>query len=86
MIKEQLGVDATVCDDLHNRITTWFNLYDRLDTIALDSDLGDDFEPMPVVDVRIRNEFVTKEGERNHHKSYGYLRSPELGEIIRDIL
>jgi hypothetical protein len=82
VVKEQLGITPEKLNGLSKKIGTWFNHYDRLDIVALDSDLADDYAPMPVEDVRIRNEFVNKDGERNHHKSYGYLRTPEMAEII----
>ena len=82
VIKEQLGVTTERLEQMGGRIGEWFNLYDRMDVIALDSDLADDYAPIDVEDVRIRNEFVNKHGERNHHKPYGYLRCPEMGEII----
>ena len=86
VVKEQIGVNEAVKQGLSSKIDHWFNLYDRLDVVALDSDLADDFVPMPVHDVRVRNEFVNKEDERNYHKSYGYLRSPEMGEIVRELI
>ena len=82
VVKEQLGVTTEGLEEMGGRIGEWFNLYDRMDVVALDSDLADDYAPIDVEDVRIRNEFVNKDGERNHHKSYGYLRCPEMGEII----
>ncbi len=86
VVKDQMEVNDGVKERLQTQIGNWFNLYDRLDVIALDSDLADDYAPTPVLDVRIRNEFVTKDGDRNHHKSYGYLCAPEMGEIIRELV
>lgn len=86
VVKEQIGVSDQAKSSLSSKIGQWFNLYDRLDIVALDNDLVDDYAPMSILDVRVRNEFVNKEGERNHHKSYGYLRSPEMGEIVRELL
>ena len=85
VVQEHLKITPSTKDKLGSKIGQWYNLYDRLDIVALDSDLQDDFDPLPILDVRVRNEFVTKDGERNHHKSYGYLRSPELGEIVRNL-
>ena len=71
---------------MKERIGEWFNLYDRMDVVAVDSDLADDYDPIEVEDIRIRNQFINKDRERNHHKSYGYLRCPEMGEIIEDLI
>jgi hypothetical protein len=72
--------------DMSTRISAWVNFYDPLDIVALDSDLNDDFPEQGIVNVKVRNEFVTKDGERNHHKSYGYLRTTEVGQVIRAFL
>lgn len=86
VVKEQLELTEEARASISATVGDWFNLYDRLDVVALDTDLADDFAPMPVLDVRIRNEFLNKDGDRNYHKSYGYLRSPELGEIVGELL
>ncbi|MEM9369236.1 MAG: hypothetical protein AAGD07_24910 [Planctomycetota bacterium] len=86
VVQEQLGLDSAAKESLATKVGHWFNLYDRLDVVALDNDLADDFEPMIVNDIRVRNFFVNKDGERNHHKSYGYLRTPELGGIVQELL
>lgn len=86
VVKEQLGVNKVTRKALPRRIKRWFNFYDRLDIVALDSDLADEFPEVPLVDMRIRNEFVNKNGERNHHKSYGYLRTKPMGEVARVFL
>ncbi len=39
-----------------------------------------------VQDIPIFNSYLTPEGDRNPHKSYGYLRTPELSAHIRDSL
>lgn len=85
VVQQHLDLANTI-GRLRTRIGSWFNLYDRLDIVALDADLADDFSPCPVLDVRISNEFVNKDGDRNYHKSYGYLRCPEAGEIVRSFL
>lgn len=87
VIRRQLGLlkpDAQA--RLKANVKQWFNLFDGLDRVALDQDLEDDFPGLGIVDHRIENEFVTQDGERNHHKSYGYLRSPRLGQIVGDFL
>jgi len=71
----------------------WTNFADRKDPVAADIHLADDFAAnahgVQVRDDLIANDyFQMKDGERkqNHHKSYGYLRSPEVAEYVRDFL
>jgi hypothetical protein len=69
--------------------TNWYNLADLKDKIAFDYTLNDDFEEN---DARIRpvDKIVSNNyefgGKKNPHKSYGYLRTPEMAEIIDDFL
>lgn len=68
----------------------WVNYADPDDPITIDSRLRDDYRPndrgIRVQDVPIFNSYLTPEGERKPHKSYGYLRTPELSAHIRDAL
>ncbi len=41
---------------------------------------------VPVEDDLVLNDYTSSKGKRNHHKSYGYLRTPELSEHIHDFL
>ena len=87
VVKDHLGVSGKFDPDVMSRsVKNWFNLYDRLDPVSLDTDLADDFDGMDIADIRIRNEFVDQKGNRNYHKSYGYLRSPEMAEIIQPMV
>jgi hypothetical protein len=69
---------------------TWINYADRKDPVALDTHLRDDYGPnakkIRVKDDLVMNGYLSPSGEPNHHKSYGYLRTPELSEHIRDFL
>ena len=69
---------------------SWVNYADRRDPVALDTHLWDDYganqSGVRVVDDLIRNDYVGLSGEPNHHKSYGYLRTPELSGHISDFL
>ena len=69
---------------------TWLNYADYLDPVAVDSHLSDDFaanaSKVKVVDDIVTNDYMGLNQERNHHKSYGYLRTPELSKHIRDFL
>ncbi len=63
----------------------WYNLSDPEDQVAMDSSLADDLSPnsrgVQVVERIIFNDYVSR-GKRNPHKSYGYLRSSEMAQII----
>jgi hypothetical protein len=69
---------------------SWVNYADKLDPVALDSHLGDDYgenqNKVQVSDDLVSNDYVGLNGESNHHKSYGYLRTPELSEQIKAFL
>ncbi len=65
----------------------WVNYADRKDMVAFDVHLRDDYGPndrgIRVGDDLVINDYTSPTGERNHHKSYGYLRTPELSEHIQ---
>lgn len=87
VLRRQLGLEEEEARErLQRNIGRWVNLYDQLDKIALDHDLDDDFPDLRIEDEIVDNEFVNKEGERNHQKSYGYLRSPKLGRLVAEFL
>lgn len=77
--------DASIAN-LKDKLGTWHNFYDRLDVVALDHDLNDDYHAVQIEDEAVENLFVDAEGNRNHHKSYGYLRAPALGGVVRSFL
>lgn len=71
----------------------WVNFADRKDPVAADIHLADDFKPnqkgIRVHDDLVLNDYHTFEGHKkkcNHHKSYGYLRTPEMADCVRDFL
>ncbi len=68
----------------------WVNYADRDDLVAIDKRLADDYGPndrgIRVEDDLVLNDYTNPNGERNAHKSYGYLRTPELSEHIRDFI
>lgn len=69
----------------------WANYADRRDPVAIDTHLMDDFGENDAgvrveEDDMVMNDYVGPKGERDGHKSYGYLRTPELSEHIRDFL
>ncbi len=68
----------------------WVNYSDRRDPVAFDTRLADDYRPngagVRVSDALVLNDYVSPKWEPNCHKSYGYLRTPELSECIRNFL
>jgi hypothetical protein len=67
----------------------WYNLADLRDKIAINYTLQDDFlensQHIGPVDKLVTNDYEF-EDERNPHKSYGYLRTPEMAEIISSFI
>jgi hypothetical protein len=70
----------------------WTNFADRRDVVAIEAKLGDDYEPndqgVKVVDVPVINAYRSPldrdpPNKPTYHKSYGYLRTPELSSIVR---
>jgi hypothetical protein len=68
-----------------NICSHWYNLADLRDKIAINYTLQDDFKEntkqIGPVDKIVTNDY-TFEDLKNPHKSYGYLRTPEMAEII----
>jgi len=71
-------------------VRRWTNISDPGDKVALDCNLRDEFgandEGTCVEDILIHNDYVSPAGEANTHKSYGYLRAPELSELVHAFL
>jgi hypothetical protein len=67
----------------------WFNFSDIEDIVAMNYNLGDDYGPnsygVEIKDYVVSNNYMIN-NERNPHKSYGYLRTPEFSLILADIL
>lgn len=72
-----------------NIISNWYNLADLKDKIAMDYSLSDDYEENSR-DVRVIDKIVYNNYKynkiRNHHKSFGYLRTAEMADIIWEFL
>lgn len=72
----------------------WVNFADRKDPVALDIHLGDDYKAnkdhIKCKDDLVYNDYRIKKGKsdnrRNHHKSYGYLRTPEFSKLTKEFL
>lgn len=69
---------------------TWTNFSDKRDRISLDTHIMDDFNAnkygVQVTDFIVLNDYTNLEKEKNPHKSYGYLRTPEVSYKIRNFL
>ena len=68
-----------------NNVGQWTNLADANDLITVTGALEVDYAPsdtgVKVADRRVVNDYRRPNGEANHHKSYGYLRTPEFSRI-----
>jgi hypothetical protein len=72
-----------------NVSTNWFNFSDLKDKVAVNYNLSDDYKEnshhVIAVDTIVYNDY--KRGEnRNPHKDFGYLRTPELAAVIHNFL
>jgi hypothetical protein len=67
----------------------WYNLSDLRDKIAINYMLQDDYKEnarhIGPVDKIVTNDYVYGD-QKNPHKSFGYLRTSEMAEIIRGFL
>jgi len=68
-------------------VRRWTNFADRGDWVAFDTHLADDYAPndqgIKVEDDLVINGYRSPAGKANEHKSYGYLRTPELSQVVR---
>lgn len=91
-IAEELKISHTKIGKLQtppNIQKKWVNYSDLEDNVALNYDLNDDYEAnsfgVRVTDEIIQNNYSVGE-ERNPHKSYGYLRTPEFSNLVADFI
>lgn len=70
-------------------LNKWLNLSDQEDQVALNHEQTTLYKinssKVKIEDQIVRNLF-SNEGVKNPHKSYGYLRTPELSIIVNDFL
>ena len=68
----------------------WINYADKNDPVAFDFHLRDDYKAnskgIRVQDQLVFNDYIGLKGKNNHHKSYGYLRTPEISKKIAGFL
>ena len=73
-----------------NKLKAWYNFADFKDLVAAIPYLSPHFKDasgaVRIEDRMIRNDFRDKEGKINSHKSFGYLRSPEVGTVVSQFL
>lgn len=62
-------------------VKKWSNFADKRDPVAIDTHLADDYEPNSS-GVKVSDDLVLNDWGGIHHKSYGYLRTPEFTDII----
>ena len=83
------GLVVPVLTTPENVRNGWYNLADLRDKIAFFYELGDAYRAnskgVKVVDQTVMNNYVYK-GEKNPHKTYGYLRSAEMANIINEFM
>ncbi|MCJ2118756.1 GPI inositol-deacylase [Methylobacterium sp. J-001] len=69
-----------------NNVDRWTNMADNRDLAAVAGELSDTFVPsdrgVGVTDMAVVNAYLRPNGSANPHKSYGYLRTPELSELV----
>jgi len=84
IFKEQNAIRVPV-----NILKKWYNFSDPEDLVAMDHTLQDDFHEnlnnIVIQDMLVYNDYQV-DGERNPHKIYGYLRTPEMAKIFKDFL
>jgi Lecithin:cholesterol acyltransferase len=72
-----------------NITKNWYNLADIMDKVAINYKLADDFSQneagVAPVDFLVHNDYEI-EGDKNPHKSFGYLRTPEFTNILNDFI
>ena len=65
----------------------WYNFSDLDDPVAINYNLADDYRPnkagIAPRDIIVYNNYEN-EGDRSPHKLYGYLRAPEVANVIYD--
>ncbi|MBN1293269.1 MAG: hypothetical protein JXB48_15630 [Candidatus Latescibacteria bacterium] len=86
--KKTFGEDKSVRTP-ENVVRNWYNLSDLEDKIAFNYNLGDDYmensHNIRAIDKSVINDYKIN-GKENHHKIYGYLRTPEMADIIHGFL
>ena len=73
----------------YNIYRNWYNLSDLEDQVAVNHHLAkvykSDTKSVEVQDIIVKNKYINN-GIRNPHKSYGYLRTPDIATIMHSFL
>ena len=96
LVKSKTAFEQQLKDNTIKKLKTppgisrlWYNFSDNEDRIAMHHKIADDFEPnsyeVKPIDITVENNYEIN-GNRNPHKSYGYLRAPELSQVLYDFL
>ena len=89
MLEEQKNDSGNKLKVPENIRRNWYNLSDLDDQVALNHLLAEIYvcnsKGVKIKDNLVQNN-STDNGSRNSHSSYGYLRTPEIAEILRAFL
>lgn len=66
-------------------VKNWTNFADRRDPVALDTHLAGDYQPN-MNGVEVKDDLVYNDWGGINHKSYGYLRCPEVSSVIKNFI
>ena len=66
-------------------VRKWLNFADRRDPVAVDTHLAGDYQPNDS-GVIVEDDLVSNDWGGIHHKSYGYLRTPEVSNVIKNFI
>ncbi|MDJ0622279.1 MAG: hypothetical protein QNJ17_04910 [Desulfocapsaceae bacterium] len=66
-------------------VKKWSNFADKRDPVSLDVSLAGDYQPNDN-GVQVKDDLVANDWSGIHHKSYGYLRTPEVSKVIRNFI
>ena len=66
-------------------VKRWSNFADKRDPVALDVHLSGDYAPNSD-GVKVVDDLIANDWGGIHHKSYGYLRAPEVSRVIREFI
>ena len=66
-------------------VSKWTNFADRLDPVAIDPRLADDYSAN-AQGVKVKDDLVLNDWGGIHHKSYGYLRTPEFTDEVKKFI
>jgi Lecithin:cholesterol acyltransferase len=84
-VREEFG-QTTIPQEVRH----WSNLADPGDRVALDCTLADEYRAASgapdIHDTLVLNGYADRSGKTDPHNGYGYLRAPELADIVHTFL